>query len=98
MIIDSTSAGPAAVDAATPVKTKIPAPMIEPMPSAVRGRGPRERRGRLRSDSCRRSASDLRVKRDKRVAGDEWRVTSDLYTTDTLDTACLDRAICHFAR
>src|SRR3954463_5639247 len=84
MIIDNTSAGPAAVDAATPVKTKMPVPMIDPIPSAVRLSGPSDRRRRLRSDSSLSSASDLRVKSDTAgMAGGEVASSGDLYTTDT---------------
>ena len=52
MIIESTSAGPAFCEAAVPVSTKMPVPMIEPMPSAVRWSGPSERRSDGRSASA----------------------------------------------
>ena len=41
--IDNGTAGPACSAAACPVSTKIPAPMIAPMPRAVRFSGPRVR-------------------------------------------------------
>src|SRR6476469_6696792 len=59
MIIEMTSAGPAFCDAAVPVSTKIPVPMIEPMPSAVRCHGPSDRRSRPPSASACRSLSDF---------------------------------------
>ena len=43
MTIEITSAGPAFIDAAVPVSTKMPVPMIAPMPSAVRFHGPSDR-------------------------------------------------------
>src|SRR5437764_2890191 len=60
MIMESTRAGPAFCDAAVPVSTKIPVPITEPMPSAVRLRGPRARRSVGRAASAWRSAM-LRV-------------------------------------
>ena len=41
--IESTIAGPACSAAASPVNTKIPVPMMAPMPSVTRLRGPRTR-------------------------------------------------------
>ena len=38
-IIDSTTAGPACAAAAWPVSTKMPVPMMAPMPSRVRSTG-----------------------------------------------------------
>ncbi len=55
MIIESTSAGPANCAAAVPVSTKIPVPMMAPMPSIVRSAGPRVRRN-VFSDASRCSA------------------------------------------
>ena len=57
--IETTSAGPAFWDAAVPVSTKIPVPMIDPMPSAVRFHGPSDRRSSPRSASCCRSWNDF---------------------------------------
>src|SRR5262245_11508425 len=51
--------GPASLAATRPVITKIPAPMMAPMPSEVRPIGPRARRRRLSP-----SASALRVSSD----------------------------------
>src|SRR3954470_18015993 len=59
MIIESTSAGPAFCDAAVPVSTKMPVPMIEPMPSAVRFHGPSERRSCPSSASACSSVNDF---------------------------------------
>ncbi len=41
--IDRTMAGPACIAAACPVSTKMPVPMMAPMPSIVRSTGPRTR-------------------------------------------------------
>src|SRR5262249_45109778 len=41
---ESTIAGPAFVEAATPVSVKIPAPIMAPIPRAISADGPRERR------------------------------------------------------
>src|SRR5437899_7146758 len=62
MIIDSTSAGPAFCDAAVPVRTKMPVPMMQPMPSAVRFQGPSERRSSPRSASACSASNDFLVK------------------------------------
>src|SRR5579871_4320104 len=43
MTKDSSTAGPACSAAAVPAMTKMPAPMISPMPSMMRLAGPRER-------------------------------------------------------
>jgi hypothetical protein len=63
MIIEITSAGPAFCDAAVPVRTKIPVPMIDPIPRVVRFSGPSARRRVLLSASARRVAWDFLVKR-----------------------------------
>src|SRR5207244_4920917 len=60
--MESGTAGPAYSAAATPVSTKIPAPMIAPTPSAVRWSGPRVRlseRSDSTSASARSTAMDL---------------------------------------
>ena len=49
-------------DAAVPVRTKMPVPMMQPMPSAVRFQGPSERRRSPRSASAWSASNDLRVK------------------------------------
>ena len=41
--IDNTTAGPACAAAAWPVRTKMPVPMMAPMPSRVRSIGPSTR-------------------------------------------------------
>ena len=61
MIIENTSAGPAFCEAAVPVRTKMPVPMIDPMPSAVRFHGPSDRRSRPRSASAWSSPNDFFV-------------------------------------
>src|SRR5579872_6628862 len=63
MIIESTRAGPAFCEAAVPVSTKMPVPMIEPMPSAVRFQGPSDRRSAPPSASALSSVSDFVEKR-----------------------------------
>src|SRR3954451_21475385 len=57
------SAGPAWLAAATPVRTKIPVPMMPPIPSAVRAVAERTRLsfGPLESSAC-RSEMDLVAK------------------------------------
>src|SRR5215469_14456533 len=57
------SAGPAWLAAATPVRTKMPVPMMPPMPSAVRAVPERTRLsfGPLESSAC-RSSMDLVAK------------------------------------
>src|SRR5436190_11579646 len=67
MIIEKTSAGPAFCDAAVPVRTKMPVPMIDPMPSAVRCHGPSDRRSTPRSASACRSAIDFFESRPMRA-------------------------------
>src|SRR5262245_25314836 len=59
MIIEKTSAGPAFCDAAVPVRTKMPVPMMDPMPSAVRLSGPSDRRSTLRSASACSASRDF---------------------------------------
>src|ERR1700733_11160098 len=66
MIIERTSAGPAFCDAAVPVSTKMPVPMIEPIPSAVRCQGPSDRRSWPPSASACRSANDFLENRPMR--------------------------------
>src|SRR3954470_4973034 len=63
---DRAIAGPAFEAAAVPVSTKIPAPMIAPMPSIVRSNAVRDRLGpslSLAAASAWRSAIDFRTNR-----------------------------------
>jgi hypothetical protein len=69
MTMEMTSAGPAFCDAAVPVSTKIPVPMIDPTPNAVRLSLPRDRRSVPRSASRRSSATDFFVKMDMAEVG-----------------------------
>src|SRR5436190_4854796 len=85
MIIDSTSAGPAFCDAAVPVSTKMPVPMIDPMPSAVRFSGPSERLRRPRSASARSASSDFFVKNPIPPML-PWRTATCLGRTDQFGT------------
>src|SRR5262245_3813641 len=62
MIMEKTRPGPAFCDAAVPVRTKMPVPMIEPMPSAVRFNGPSARRSPPCSASSRSESRDFLVK------------------------------------
>src|SRR5215210_2857193 len=59
---DSMTAGPECSAAARPVRTKMPAPMMAPMPSMVRFRAPRARfseRSPVASASARSAVTDL---------------------------------------
>src|SRR2546426_3341973 len=65
--METGTAGPAYRAAATPVSTKIPAPIIAPTPSAVRCSGPsvrRSDRSDIVSASARSAAMGLVAKRD----------------------------------
>src|SRR5438874_6642902 len=62
MITDSTRAGQAFCAAAVPVNTKIPVPIMHPIPSAIRFQGPSDRRSSPRSASACSSSNDFFVK------------------------------------
>ena len=59
MMNDNTTAGPAKFAAALPVITKMPAPMMAPMPRLIRLNGPSERFRSLWSNSCWICATDF---------------------------------------
>ncbi len=82
MTIEITSAGPAFCAAAVPSSTKMPVPMIDPMPSAVRFQGPSERRNSPRSASTCNASNDFLVK-----SPIESYVVSGFSRTSVLDLA-----------
>ena len=75
MTMEMTSAGPAFCDAAVPVSTKMPVPMIDPTPNAVRLSLPSDRRSVPLSASRRSSATDFFVKMDMLLGGNRERGT-----------------------